>query len=173
MPVEGRGGGTGPAGAAPKKRGGGWGPPRRRGAVGGPAGNAAWRPDIRRRAVMRIRARDAVEELVANRLAGDGRARRENLRDCIGMPGGRLLSREPFWIAAAGSLTGNVVHVLDDRGESGERTPRSSADRRLDSVWNEKGFGHAVCSLYQSRMCTPSHAVTPGLLNTSSKARRT
>src|SRR5262249_32168027 len=142
-------------------------------AAGAPRGKAAGRPDMRRRAVMRIRPRAAVEDLVAIRLAGDGGARRENLRDCIGMPGGRLLRREPFGIAAAGSLTGNIVHILDDRGESGERTARSSADRRLDIVWNEKGFGHAVCFLYQSRMCTPFHAATPGLLNTSSKARRT
>src|SRR6516165_2290378 len=109
---------------------------------------------------MRIRARDAVEELVANRLAGDGRARRENLRDCIGMPSGRLLRREPFGIAAAGSLTGNVVHVLDDRGESGERTTRSSADRRLVFVWNEKDSitRFASCTNREcARHPTPSH----------------
>jgi hypothetical protein len=68
---------------------------------------------------MRVCAREAEEEFVADRLAGNRRARREDLRDRGGMADRRLLRRKPVRVAAAGAAPGNVVHVLDHGGEPG------------------------------------------------------
>src|SRR5262249_40720472 len=74
------------------------------------------------------------EELVADGLAGDGRARGEDLchRGRVGTR--RLLRREPLRVAAARARAGDVVEVLHGRREPGERPAGAAGDRRLDVV---------------------------------------
>ena len=122
---------------------------------------------------MGVDAAHAIEELVAYCLAGDGSAGAKNLRNRAGMLAGGLLRREPIRTAAAGPRTGDVVHILDHRREASKRPVLCANNRRVQIMRDEKRISHAACFLYQSRMRAPSHAATPGLLNTSSKARRT
>ena len=82
----------------------------------------------------------------------------------------RLLRGQPIRIAAAGARAGDVVHVLDDGGQPGERTARAAGDRRVEVVRDEgtePGRVDAVtvafpCARCQSRIFAPSHAATPG-----------
>ena|SRR5690242_5387428 len=122
---------------------------------------------------MSIDAAHAIEELVANGFAGDGSAGGENFFDGRSMAAGRLLRREPIRTAAAGAAPRDVVHILDDSGQSGERAGSRANNRRIEIMRDKERSFHAACFLYQSRIRTPSQAATPGLLNTASKARRT
>ena len=79
---------------------------------------------------MRVDAGDAVEELVADRLADDGGAGVENFRHRRGVRRRGLGVGEPVRIAAAGALAGDVVHVLDRGGEAGERAVARALERR-------------------------------------------
>src|SRR5689334_7602698 len=122
---------------------------------------------------MSIDPADAIEELVANRFAGDRRAGGKNFCHCAGVLICGLLRGQPIRIATAGPGAGDVVHVLDRCAQSSKWPARRADDRRIEIMWNEKRICHAPCFLYQSRIRAPSQAATPGLLNTSSKARRT
>ncbi len=87
---------------------------------------------------MRVDAGDAEEQLVADRLADDGRAGAEDLGDRRRIGLRRCVSGEPGRIARAGPKAGDVVHVLDCRVESGERSVAAPGDRRRDVVRNEE-----------------------------------
>ena len=87
---------------------------------------------------MRVDAGDAVEELVADRLADDGRAGGEQLLDRRGVRGRGLGVGEPVRIAGAGALARDVVHVLDRDAEARERTARRALERRLQIVRDEE-----------------------------------
>src|SRR5262249_14365717 len=80
-------------------------------------------------AVVRIGAADTVEIFVAHRFPDDGRAGVENLLHWRTIACRRWMRREPFRAAAAGTLTGDVIHVLDDRAQSGERPGGRSLER--------------------------------------------
>src|SRR6476661_5882346 len=86
---------------------------------------------------MRVGAGHAVEEFVAYRLAGDGGAGVENFLHRRAVARGGLMGGEPFRVAAAGDVAGDVVHVLDHRGEAGERPFGGALDRGLEVVRNE------------------------------------
>ena len=113
-------------------------PQRRRRAGRRAAGQAAGRARIHRRAVMRVGAGHAVEEFVAHRLAGDGGAGVEEFlhRRAVFRRGG-LMRREPFRIAAAGALAGDVVHVLDHAVRPASGPIAAPVDRRLEIVRDE------------------------------------
>src|SRR5262249_33747220 len=140
---------------------------------GGTAGQPARRAHIRWRSIVGIDATHAVEELVANRFAGDRGAGGENFLHSAGVSSGGLLRGGPIRTATPRPSGGNIVHVLDDGRQSGERAGFRADNRRTEIMRNKERVFHAACFLYQSRMRTPSHAATPGLLNSSSKARRT
>ena len=91
---------------------------------------------------MGVDAGHAVEELVADGLAGDGRAGGEQLFHRGGVPARGLGLGEPIGIAGACALAGDVVHVLDRDAQSGERPRRRALERRLDIMRDEKA-GHA------------------------------
>ena len=118
------------------------------------ARNAAGRPHVHRRAVVRADAGAAVEEFVADRLARDGRAGGEDLFHRGRVHARRLLRRQPLRTAAAGARAGDVVEVLDHRGETRKRPARAARDRRLDVVRHEEGgvcFAvHFWCSVIAS-----------------------
>jgi hypothetical protein len=61
---------------------------------------------------MRVGTGDAIEELVADGLAEDGRAGVEQPLHRVGMLLGRPLSREPFRAAASGTLAGAAASTL-------------------------------------------------------------
>ena len=98
---------------------------------------AAWRTRIQRRAVMRVGAAHAVEEFIANGLAGDGRSRVEDFLHRRAMMRGGRLSCEPVRTAAACAFARDVVHVLDHRVQPGERSARRTFDRRFEIVGNK------------------------------------
>ena len=143
------------------------------------AGQAAGRARIVRRAVMRVDAGDAVEEFVADGLAGDGGAGIEQLlHDACVLRRGRLRC-EPVRIAAAGALAFDVIHVLDRDGQPGERAGLRAANRRLQVVRNEgradaRNHHAAFCwPRYQSRIFSPVQDTTPGFSKISLKVRST
>src|SRR6185437_3217683 len=127
---------------------------------------------------MRVGAGHAVEEFVAHRLAGDGGAGVEDFLHRRAVARGGLMGRQPFRIAAAGDVAGDVVHVLDHRGEAGERPVGGALDRGLEVVRDEaaaidlRHFGfsrYGRASRYQSRIFAPSHATTPSCDKISAK----
>lgn len=65
---------------------------------------------------MRIHARDAVEEFVANRFTGDNCSSGEDLFDNGGISRCWFLFGKPFGAAATGAATDDVIHVLHDNG---------------------------------------------------------
>ena len=132
------------AGVAAEREIAGIGAARCRRAAGRAAGQPAGRAQIGRGAVMGIGACDAEEEFVADRLAGNRRARRENLRDRGGMADRRLLRRKPVRVAAAGTAPGNVVHVLDHGGEPGKRAGCRPAHGRIEIVGDKERSAHAA-----------------------------
>ena len=144
---------------------------------------AARRARIHRRAVMRVRAAHAVEEFIANCLAGDGRSGVEDLLHRRTIARGRRMSCEPFRVAAAGAFARDVVHVFDHRAQPGERTGCGTFDRCSDVVRDEAtaiGFRrHLRCvpylraARYQSRIFAPSQATTPSCASSSAKVRST
>src|SRR5215469_13778062 len=71
-------------------------------AAGGTAGQPARRAHIRWRSIVGIDATHAVEELVANRFAGDRGAGGENFLHSAGVSSGALLRGEPIRTATAG-----------------------------------------------------------------------
>ena len=117
-----------------------------------PPGIRARGADIGRGTVVRVYAGDAVEELVTDRLADNGGAGAEKLRDCHRMRGRGLLVAEPIGVACPGALAGDVVHVLDGDAHSGKRPPRGALDWGLQIMWNEK-CAHAdlfqICSIVE------------------------
>ncbi len=107
------------------------------------AGNPARRVRIDRRAVMGVDAGHAEEELVAHRLADDGGSGVQDPADGCGIRRGRRLRGQPVRIAAAAALAGDVVHILDRRGQPGQRAVRGACDRLRDVVRNEsRAEGH-------------------------------
>jgi hypothetical protein len=96
---------------------------------------------------MGIDAAHAIKELVANRFAGNRGAGAENFFDRAGMSTRGLLRRKPIWIAAAGPRTGNVVHILHDRGQPSQRSACRTGDRCIQIMRNKKGVFHAACVL--------------------------
>ena len=124
---------------------------------------------------MGVHAGDAVEELVADGLAGDGGAGGEKLLDHRAMGDGRHGLLEPVRIAGPGALALDGVHVLDDGGEAGERAVRCAWQRTFQIVRDEKA-AHALffcVPRYQSRIFSPLQQATPGFDRISSKARST
>src|SRR6185437_7458356 len=94
----------------------------------------ARRSRIDGRAIMRVDAGDAEEELVANRLADDVGAGLEQAAH-RGRGGYRwFLIREPSRIAGAGALAGDVEHVLDRRTQPGQRPGAAAAQDRSQIV---------------------------------------
>jgi hypothetical protein len=88
---------------------------------------------------MRIGTGDRIEELVADGLADDRRARVEQLlhRAGVGLCG--LTRRKPLRVACAGAIAGDVVHVLHGGREARQRTVRASFDRVSQVVRDECG----------------------------------
>ncbi len=108
------------------------------------AGNPSGCAQIGGRAVMHVDAGDAEEQLVADRLADDGRAGSQDFCNRRRVGFRRPMGREPGRIARAGRKAGDVVHVLDRGVEPGERAVAASRDRRCDVVRNEE---RAACRL--------------------------
>ena len=97
---------------------------RRRRSARRAAGNAPRRAQVRRRAVMRVHAGDAVEELVGDRLADDACARCEQLFDGGGVLRRGLRLSKPVRVAGAGLLARDGIQVLH-RGAEARRAGRS------------------------------------------------
>src|SRR5262249_34213181 len=137
------------------------------------------RAHIRRRSIMSIDAADAIEELVANRLAGYRGASGKNFLDCTGVSSGGGFCRQANRAAAprAGARQGVPGPCCRPPCREGGREPGGGSvwranNWRIEIRGDEERVFHAGCFLYQSRMRAPPHAATPGLLNPSSKARR-
>jgi hypothetical protein len=81
---------------------------------------------------------DAEEEFVTYRFADDVCASIEQPPHSRGGDTGGFLQGEPGRIAAAGALAGNVVHVLDRRGEPYQRTFAGATQRGAQIMGNER-----------------------------------
>ena len=96
---------------------------------------------VDRRPVMRVLARQAVEELVTHRLADDGGAGVKQRRDRLRVLRGGPLLREPLRAAAARARPGDVEGVLDRGREPRERPGRGAGNGGDDVVRDEPAPG--------------------------------